>query len=129
MDSILATIKKLLGVDSDDNSFDTDIIVGINSALMVLGQIGVTPKSFAVTGLTETWVQLLGDVSYLEGVKSHILLKTKIFFDPPTSSTILDSYNRQIEELEWRLRTSVEEELYLIMPPVVMVDEEDWNER
>ena len=41
MDSILDTIKKLLGIQPEYTSFDEDIIVGINSAFAALNQIGV----------------------------------------------------------------------------------------
>ena len=39
--SILNTIKKMLGLDANYTTFDTDIIVHINSALMTLTQLGV----------------------------------------------------------------------------------------
>lgn len=43
-DSILQSIKKLLGISKEDTSFDTDIIIDINSEFMTLNQLGIGPK-------------------------------------------------------------------------------------
>ena len=40
-ESILVSIKKLLGIAEDYNYFDQDIIMHINAALMILTQLGV----------------------------------------------------------------------------------------
>ena len=31
-----------------------------------------------------------------------------MIFDPPSSSTVIDAYNRNIQEMEWRLMHTVE---------------------
>ena len=43
-ESILTSIKKLLGITEDYEQFDTDIIIHINSVFMILTQIGVGPS-------------------------------------------------------------------------------------
>jgi hypothetical protein len=105
MDSILNTIKKLLGLDTDYTAFDIDVLIGINSALMVLSQVGVGPdKGFVVTGPTETWADLLGnDVIDLESVKMYVYISTKLLFDPPVSSSVQTAFDNTKKELEWRL--------------------------
>jgi hypothetical protein len=111
--SILGTIKKMLGISYDDSSFDTDIIMNINSVFMILEQLGIGPDGgFSILGNTEIWSDYLGDITNLEGIKSYIYLKVKILFDPPTSSAVLDAINRQISEFEWRLNIQVEQGLY-----------------
>lgn len=109
MDSILLTIKKMLGVDRDFDGFDTDIIIGINSALMNLNQIGVGPaEAFSITNQDAVWSDFLDSTTNLEGAKVYIYLKTRLSFDPPANSFLVEAINKQISELEWRLNTQVE---------------------
>jgi hypothetical protein len=108
-DSILVTIKKLLGIHEDYLAFDTDIIVLINSALMTLQQLGVGPDAgMIITGYSETWDDLIPSGIMMDGVKHYIFLCVKMVFDPPAGSYVLDSMKQQKEELEWRLREQAE---------------------
>ena len=110
MTKILETIKQLLGISSDLTAFDSEIIVAINSALMSLNQLGIGPDNgFMITGNEDTWESLLGTVTNLEGVKTFVYLKTKLTFDPPQTSHLIEAINRQITELEWRLTVQKEE--------------------
>lgn len=110
MDSILDTTKKLLGIDETDTSFDVDIMIGINSAIFGLSQMGIGPNNtFMVTSSIQTWSDYLGSsVVNLEGIKSYLYLKTKMIFDPPTSSTVIEAFNKSLQELEWRMMMAVE---------------------
>ena len=111
MESILSSIKKLLGIEESYTHFDTDLIIHINSVLMVLTQLGVGPtEGFVITSSTETWNQFLTNATTikLEATKAYVFLKVKLMFDPPTSSAVMEAYNRQISELEWRLNVAVE---------------------
>lgn len=111
-DSILITIKKLLGIAADDTSFDVDIIVHINMAINVLFQLGVGPSTgFSITGATETWSDYISDMSKLEMVKTYIYLKVKLVFDPPAQSRVIESYENQIKELDFRLNVQVDPEM------------------
>lgn len=108
-DSILLSIKKLLGCEEDYDVFDQDIIMAINSALMVLNQIGVGPSSgFFITSEAETWSDFIGSAINIEGVKTYVYLKARLVFDPPTSSSLEASIKEQIKELEWRLNVMVD---------------------
>lgn len=108
-DSILITIKKLLGLDIDYTPFDQDIIVFINGAMMVLQQLGVGPvRGYTVTGHSQTWSEFLPSDIMLEGVKHYIYLYVKMAFDPPASSVVMDAMKAQRQELEWRLREQAE---------------------
>ena len=104
MDSILTSIKKLLGIEEECKDFDSDIIMHINSVFMILTQMGVGPKEgFSIHDKTTTWNDFLKDDQNLEGIKSYIHLKVKLIFDPPLSSAVIEVINKTINELEWRL--------------------------
>ena len=109
MESILNSIKKVLGIYEDDTSFDVDIIMHINTVIMILRQMGIGPsKGFSVTNSYDTWSDYLSDVALFEPVKTYIALKVRLIFDPPASSAIIDAMNRTISELEWRLNTQAD---------------------
>lgn len=108
-DSILDTIKQLLGIQSEYTAFDTDIIVHINSAFMVLNQLGVGPtECFSIDGSGEEWAEFVDESIDLEAVKTYIYLKVRTIFDPPSSSVVMEAMNKNISELEWRLNVQVE---------------------
>lgn len=108
MDSILNTIKKLLGPDADYTHFDSEIIININAAFSRLCQLGVGPElPFKITDDSAVWSDFIDD-GFLEEVKQYIYLKVKLAFDPPTNSFLLESINKQIDRLEW-LMNSVSE--------------------
>lgn len=110
MDSILLTIKKMLGLDASYEVFDQELVIFINSALMVLEQVGLGPNGFAITGVSETWDQFLTDISKFEGVKTYVYIKTRLSFDPPTNASLLKSFEDAAKELEWRLNVKSEHE-------------------
>lgn len=110
MESILTSIKKLLGITEDYEHFDADIIMHINSVFMILNQLGVGPKDgFSISDKTATWNDYLPDATNLEAVKSYIHLKVKLLFDPPLSSSVMESMQHMISELEWRLNVQAEQ--------------------
>lgn len=109
MDSILTSIKKLLGPEENDTNFDTDIIIHINTALMVLNQLGIGPaEGFFITDKSQTWTQFLGDAKNLEAVKTFVYIKVRLIFDPPSSSFVVDAFERALTEIEWRLTQQAE---------------------
>ena len=108
-ESILTSIKKLLGIEYDDTSFDVDVLLHINSVLVILNQLGVGPnEGFFVSNQTATWAEVLGDDKFLVAAKSYVFLKVKLLFDPPLSSAAIESMNKLIAEFEWRLTVLVE---------------------
>lgn len=109
MDSILDTIKKMLGIDSAYTAFDVDIIVHINSALMTLTQLGVgIPGGFVITDNAATWETFLEGATDLSSVISYVYLKTKLVFDPPANSFVIESINKSLDEIEYRLYEQIE---------------------
>lgn len=109
MESILTSIKKLLGIAEDYEAFDTDIMIHINSVFMILTQLGVGPANgFRITGPYETWEEFVSDGIVADAVKTYVYLKVRLLFDPPTSSAVMDAINRSISEYEWRLNVAAE---------------------
>lgn len=110
-DSILLSIRKLLVGNEDDSSFDLDLIFAINAAISNLIQMGVGPsEGFKITGEDEEWEDLIGEEVLLEQVKEYIQLRTRMIFDPPSSSAVMEAYNKEIAEREWRINITVDDQ-------------------
>ena len=104
----------MLGIDEEYTHFDADIIMHINSVLMILTQLGVGPtEGFVIEDDTSTWADFSPQINaaQLNAVKSYVYMKVKLMFDPPLSSSVIESMNRQISELEWRLNVAVDPEV------------------
>ena len=109
MESILTSIKKLLGITEDCEDFDSDLIMHINSVFMILTQMGVGPKTgFRIEDKSDEWIDFTSDDLTIESVKTYMHLKVKLVFDPPLSSTVVDCMKQMISELEWRLNVAVD---------------------
>lgn len=109
MESILTTVKKLLGITEEYTQFDTDLIIHINSVFATLTQLGVGPaEGFAIYDKEALWEDFMPEDQSLEMVKSYVAAKVRLLFDPPDRSVIMDSLNRQISEFEWRLNVAVD---------------------
>lgn len=102
--SILKTIRRMMGPDEDYEYFDTDLIIHINSALARLCELGIGPEQpFYITGTEETWGDFT-DPDFCERVKQYVYLSVKNIFDPPSSASVMNAYKEQIEKLEWLLK-------------------------
>lgn len=103
-DSILDTIKKMLGIDPSYTQFDEDIIVLINSCFSNLAQIGIIPNSgYRITSNSETWDEVIGEHLNYDNLKSYIYLKVRLIFNPPSTSFALQAIQDEVKELEWRI--------------------------
>lgn len=108
-ESILTSIKKLLGITKEYTNFDPDIIMHINTVFMILSQLGVGPsEGFRIEDDSSTWDEYIKNEDNLEAVKSYIHLKVKLLFDPPLSSAAMEAHKQLINELEWRLNVEAE---------------------
>lgn len=107
MDSILNSVKKLLGITEEYEHFDQDIIMHINSVFMILNQLGVGPEEcYKIENNSNTWDEFISDNSNIEAVKTYIYLKVRLMFDPPQSSIVAEAIKSNISELEWRLNVT-----------------------
>ena len=108
-DSILTSIKKMLGMTEEYTAFDTDIIIHINTVFMILHQMGVGPEEgFRIEDKYATWDEYIAEEDNLDAVKTYIYLKVKLIFDPPINGSAVESINRAISEYEWRLNFQAE---------------------
>ena len=111
-DSILNSLKKMLGMTSEFTAFDTELLIHINSIFMTLHQLGVGPKEvFKISGSEETWSSFLSNArteNDLNAVMDYMYLKLRILFDPPSSSYVLSALESQMKEYEWRLNVQAE---------------------
>ena len=108
-ESILTSIKKLLGITEDYDYFDQDIIMHINAAFMVLTQLGIGPsEGFLITDDTDTWNDFIDDLTNLGSIQSYVYMKVKLMFDPPQNSFTVDSMQKLVNELEWRLNIAAD---------------------
>jgi hypothetical protein len=119
--SILTSTKKILGIAEDVTAFDLDIITHINSVFSTLTQLGVGPAAgFMIEDATATWDTFISDDTQLNSVKSYVFLRVRLLFDPPATSYLINAYEDQIKELEWRLNTHREETQWVDPDPVVV---------
>ena len=103
-DSIFNSVKKVVGLLGDDDSFDEDILLHINSVVSTLRQLGLSiPADFYVRDDVQTWQDLLGEFRGLDLVKSYMTMKVRLMFDPPSSSFGLKSMEEMVKEYEWRI--------------------------
>lgn len=108
-ESVLATVKKGLGVPEWDDGFDSELLVHINTALMILAQLGVGPSGGVyISGPEDLWTSVIEGSFEFEMVKSYVILRVKLLFDPPSSSFVLESIKNQLAEFEWRLNVQAE---------------------
>lgn len=103
-ESILVSIKKLLGISKECTDFDTDIIIHINTVFRILNQMGVGPEEgFRIEDSDTTWSEYIQDNKKLDDIITYIYLKVKLIFDPPLNGTVINANKQMIDELEWRL--------------------------
>ena len=122
MDSILLSTKKSLGLAASYSAFDPDVIMHINSVMLDLNQLGLGPTGgFVITGEDELWTDFIGTRKDLVAVQSLTYLKVRLLFDPPQTSFVIDSINKQIEKFEWRLMVQAEP---MTIPEEVITSEE-----
>ena len=108
-ESILNTVKALLGLEADYDAFDGEVLVFINTTFLPLSQLGVTSaQGFSVKDGTVLWSDLLGTTADLDAIKSYIYLKVRLLFDPPSSTAVLEAFSKQITELEFRINVSAD---------------------
>lgn len=110
-DSILTSVKKLLGLEEEYDYFDLDLVVHINSVFLILNQLGVGPKDpFSISGPDDTWEEFFASAEHIpiNLVKSYLYLKVRLLFDPPNTGVLHEAMERQIQEFEWRLNVQAE---------------------
>lgn len=109
-DGILDTVKKMLGVDLVDDSFDMELIIFINDVFSKLNQLGVGPTTtYVIDDRLDKWTDFLLDRADLNMVRTYMYLQVRITFDPPTNPSLLENMMKRIQEYEWRLNVQAEQ--------------------
>lgn len=129
MDSILTSTKKILGIVEDYTVFDPDIITHINTAFSTLTQLGVGPaEGFMIEDAEPVWIDFIGEDLQYNSVKSYVFLRVRQLFDPPATSYLIAAFDKQIEELEWRLNIHREETGWVDPdPPRYPIEDPVWG--
>lgn len=110
-DSILDTVKKMLGIPQDYTQFDTDIVIHINSVLSILTQLGIGPnEGYSIKDNTSLWSDYIPDGKALSDIKTYVYLKVRLIFDPPSASSAVEAMNKLVSELEWRINVAADSE-------------------
>lgn len=106
-ESILNSVKAFIGIDESDKAFDEELMMGINTQLRILNQLGIG-SDISVSDETDLWSEFIAEQSNMDGVKSYVSIRTKLLFDPPANNALLTSYQEIASELEWRLNAEVD---------------------
>lgn len=102
-ESILTSIKKLLGIPEEYEAFDQDLIIHINTMLTRLYQVGVGVPNFSIVDKSSTWDQFLIDESKYQQAKTYVYIRVRLLFDPPQSGAANEAFKETLRELEWLL--------------------------
>lgn len=115
-ESILTSVKHVLGIEDDETEFDLDITMHINSVFSTLHQLGVGPANGfmlepGATAKSALWSDFIGTTPTMNSVKSYVYLAVRLIFDPPPNSFTVTALENQKKELEWRLNVAAESNL------------------
>lgn len=109
MESILTSIKKMLGISEDCEDFDPDIIMHINTVFTVLRQLGVGPEEgFFIEDSSAVWQDFISDPVAYNAVKTYLYAKVRLIFDPPQNSAHIECLKQIVSEYEFRLNIEAE---------------------
>lgn len=107
-DSILTSVKKLLGITEEYTHFDDDIIMHINAVLFTLFQLGVGDEPYTIEDDSATWQEFCPDINKLEAIRPYVYLKVRMAFDPPTATAAMEAAKNLISEYEFRINVAVD---------------------
>lgn len=108
INSVLSSVKKLIGIPEDEESFDIDVILNINAASSTLFQLGILERPYTITSKEDTYDDLIPGASedVINQIKMYFVYKTRLGFDPPSSATLTEVLKEMIKEAEYRLMIS-----------------------
>jgi hypothetical protein len=104
--NILQSIKKNLGIVQECTDFDQQVLSYINSACSILHQLGVGPEEGIDVDEDTEWSVIVTQPRF-NFIKSFVTLKVRLLFNPPVSSFALNEMTKEVDELEWRIRSEV----------------------
>ena len=101
-DIILTEVKRMLEIEQETTEFDIDITSHVNSAFFSLFEIGVGPSTPFYINASTTWGEF-ETIIPKSIILDYLYLKTKMVFDPPASSSVIDAFKDRLSELEFRM--------------------------
>ena len=103
--SILDSVKKVIGMDPSYTAFDIDIVMHINSQFSKLYNLGVGPKNaaFEIEDNKAKWSDFLQGKTNINMVKTYVCMAVRLIFDPPPTSFGIEAVKTEIQEMGWRL--------------------------
>lgn len=108
-ESILTSIKLMLGMTADYTPYDQQVLMCINTAMNALTQVGIGPvEGFTIRDASTTWEEWIGTDPRMEAAKSALFIRTKMLFDPPANGVMDEAYKEQLAEIEWRLKSTID---------------------
>ena len=103
--SILDSVKKVIGMDPSYTAFDIDIIMHINAQFSKLYNLGVGPKNaaFEIEDKNAKWSDFLQGKTNINMAKTYVCMAVRLIFDPPPTSFGIEAVKTEIQEMGWRL--------------------------
>lgn len=125
--SILNSTKKQLDIAPDYTAFDMNVITAINAGFGTLHQLGIGPaQGFYISDASAEWDSFVTDRTERNMVESYVWLRAKLMFDPPQTSYLIASMERQVKEFEDRLNIHHEFATWVVpvtgLPASLVVD-------
>ena len=105
--SILDSMKTVLDVPVSDDTYDEELLMGINTIFFTLNQLGVGPETpFTIDDNSTEWTDFISDIETIAMVKTYMQLRLKLLFDPPSNSSLATAMKEQVAEYEWRMNVA-----------------------
>ena len=110
-DLIMAYVKKGVGIDVGNTDFDSQLLGDINTAFLIVYQIGVGTAPYTMKSVSDTWSNMFDTIGLSKNekvktatIKKLVVNRVKQFFDPGgVSSSVNGALKEQNAELEWRI--------------------------
>lgn len=110
-ESILNSIKQMLGIYPEDNAFDAELISHINNAISDLIHMGdSTDWSFRIYDSSNKWKEFVENEAAVSQARQYVHCKVRLIFDPPSNSFVVDSIAKSKEEAGWRFYEMLDQE-------------------
>ena len=101
---MLEYIKSVLTVPQDNADWDDEILMHINSSVMILTQLGATVFEDLDVDETTDWPDFGSDVRAKSLTKAYVGNRVKSVFDASPNKTIQDNLGQYLGELESRIQ-------------------------
>lgn len=103
-ESILNSLKNMLGILPEDMDFDNELISHTNAFISNLTDIKIGPEEgFAIEDANAIWSDFVSNVSDMSAAREYLYSSIRLVFDPPSNSFVVTSLEKAKDEAYWRL--------------------------